>query len=268
MLIGRQLFEEVWVMLPMRLNPLLVVIVATAVTACQMFTQPLPIPVYDAYVYLNTAVNLDIHGVFSHAAPGSEAPPPDMFFAPAYPAFLAALAKLSPGFADYAACVTGARGIGIEAVETPCLHHVNAAIIAQCVLAVLSSLLVYVGASVVCGRRRYAWARDAAGLGDARIRLLRDPLPDRKPHVPAVHPRNCSPGLRVAEARSMGWAAAGLSLGLLTLTRPSFAYLAYFNPDLPDQPSFYSTNTDRARTERSGWQPPCSGSASSSAPGS
>ena len=137
-----------------RLNPLLVVLVATAITGYQMFSQPLSTPVADAVGYLANAVNLDVHGVFAYARvePGADPPPPDMFFAPLYPGFLAAMAKLSPDFSEYAACVVGAPGEQ-EAVEALCPHHVGIAIIAQYGLAVLSSLLVYMGASFVCSGR-------------------------------------------------------------------------------------------------------------------
>ena len=54
-------------MIPLkRLNPLLVVLVATTVTGYQVFSQSLSTPVADAVGYLATAVNLDVHGVFAH----------------------------------------------------------------------------------------------------------------------------------------------------------------------------------------------------------
>ena len=116
-----------------RSNPLFVVLVATITIAYQMFSDPLSTPVFDAIGYLNVTVNLDVHGVFSSAyvTLSAGAPESNIFFVPLYPAVLVAIAKLSPDFATYAACVVQARGIPVAAVESLCPHGVNAAIIFQ-----------------------------------------------------------------------------------------------------------------------------------------
>ena len=213
-----------------RLNPLFVVLMATVITTYQVFSQPLPTPVADALGYLTSAVNLDVHGVFSHkrAGPSDDPPPADMFFGPIYPGFLAAIAKLSPDFAEYAGCVVGSRGGAAEAVEALCPHRVDMATIAQCGLAVLSSLLVYVGASLVCGGRRHAWLAMLLALATGEYAYYATHYLTENMVFPlfALFTVLLVHGWR----KSSAWvyAAAGASLGLLALVRPSFVYLGYF----------------------------------------
>ena len=213
-----------------RLDPAFVVLVATVVTFLQMFSEPLPTPIFDAAGYLNTAVNLDVYGVFSKTYAGfSQDPPPsDMFFAPLYPAFLAAMAKLSPDFSAYAQCVVGARGLPVEDVEALCPHRVNVAIVAQGALAVLSAVLVHVAARLVWGKRRYAWLAmilvlAAGSYADYATRYLTENwvFPVFTVATVALVRAWRKPNVRM-------WAAAGACLGVLALARPSFAWLACF----------------------------------------
>ena len=212
-----------------RLNLLFVLLVAAAITGYQMFSQPLSTPVADAVGYLANAVNLDVHGVFSYTrvGPSDDPPPPDMFFGPLYPGFLAAIAKLSPDFAEYAACVVGTLGEP-EAVEALCPHRFGVAIIAQFGLAVLSSLLVYVGASFVCGTRRHAWIAMLLALVTGEYAYYATRYLTEVLVFPlfTLFSIQLVYGWRKPDASV--WAAAGATLGLLVLVRPSFLYLGYF----------------------------------------
>ena len=213
-----------------RFNPLFVVLVATIIIAYQMFADPLSTPVFDALGYLTVTVNLDVHGVFSSAyvPPSAVAPEPNMFFAPFYPAVLVAIAKLSPDFTTYAACVVQARGVPVAEVEFLCPHGVNAAIIFQCALAILSSVLVYIGASLIFGKKRHAWLAMILAIATGEYAYYATLYLTENLVFPLFSLATIlivyawrKPGLGV-------WSAAGATLGLLALVRPSFLYLVYF----------------------------------------
>src|SRR5215831_5444729 len=68
---------------------------------------------FDQSLYLTVAYDLDRHGVFSNGVfDGFDstvaAPPPGMFFAPLYPALIAAAMKLDPRFARAVTCTVEA----------------------------------------------------------------------------------------------------------------------------------------------------------------
>lgn len=212
-----------------RLNPLLVILAATVITAFQMFSQPLSTPAADAVYYLRVADNLNVHGVFSDALaaePGSP-PAPNIFITPLYPAFLTVIAKISPEFAAYATCVVDGTATGAR-TETLCPHRVGMATVVQCALAVLAGLLVYVGASLVCGKRRHGWVAMFLVLATGEYAYYGTLYLTENLVLPlfTLVAILLVQGWRSPAARV--WLATGAVLGLLTLVRPSFLYLAVF----------------------------------------
>lgn len=213
-----------------RFNPMLVILVATIITVYQMFSDPLSTPIADALGYLTTAVNLDVHGVFAYTyvQPTDGPPQPDIFFAPLYPALLTVIAKLSPGFSEYIACVVHARGTAVAEAAILCPPNVNAAIILQCALAVLSSVLVYLAAFLVFGRKRYAWLAMFLALATGEYAYYATQYLTETLVFPLFTLATLFVVYAWRKPSVLVWVMAGITLGLLALVRPSFIYLAYF----------------------------------------
>jgi len=210
------------------LNILLVVLVAIAVNAVQLLRGPLPIPVTDATVYLSIANDLNATGVFTDgllALQGDGAAhPPGMLFAPLYPAFLAVALDLSAGFRGLVDCVVGAA---LAHKAAACRHTVSLVTLAQGGLAVVSTVLVYLGASVVSGSRLCAWLAMLLAVGTGEYAYYAGQFLTENLTFPLFTAASILLVWAWRESGAKAWAALGLCFGLLVLVRPSFLYLFY-----------------------------------------
>jgi hypothetical protein len=185
---------------------------------------------FDQSFYLTIAFDLLRHGVFSNGvfddtdstvAP----PPPGMFFGPAYPVLVAAVIKLDPRFASAVECAVESNhrkrsGETCDIYARP-IHLLHAFLLALGVLAIACAAelifrrpLVFYGSGVL-----------------AAVALL--PEADLFSYIMTESTTFALYGVAAAATvwglktgRRMAWLAAGLFLGLLVLTRPSYLVLA------------------------------------------
>jgi hypothetical protein len=191
---------------------------------------------FDQSFYITVAYDLVRHGVFSNGVfdkvdSTREAPPPGRFFAPMYPATVAALMKLDARFASAADCSVessaGARpGSECEAYARPA-HLANTVFLTVGVLAigVTAELIVGVGAAF--------WL--AGGLATAAL------LPDAD-LFSFVMTESMTFGLYSLALLALVWSlkaprlgrflVAGALLGMVVLTRAGYILLLFIVPAL------------------------------------
>ncbi len=188
-----------------------------------------PVPYGDSVAYLSIAADLHDTGVFGdgnfrHMAavtgPGGQG----MFFAPLYPAFLSLLMRADPGLHAMADCL--ARGSIQTDAACPLLYR--AVLLAQGLIAALSSMLVFLAALVVTDRKRVAWLAFALVLATGVYARYAGVIMTETLTFP-LFTLACLLGVLGFKKRSGAWMlASGLAWGLLCLNRPSFPYLVYF----------------------------------------
>jgi hypothetical protein len=201
---------------------------------------------FDQSFYITVAYDLVHHGVFSNGVfdkvdSTREAPPPGRFFAPLYPAVVAALMKFDPRFGRAADCSVessaGSRGAECEVYARPA-HVVNAVFLTIGVVAVALAAELIIGGAVAF------WL--AGVLATAAL------LPDAD-LFSFVMTESATFGLYSLALLVFVWGLkspglgrfllAGALLGLLVLTRTSYVVLFFVVPPLII-----------VATRRSGWK--------------
>lgn len=182
-----------------------------------------PRPRADAIRYIDYAVNLHDHGVFSREPVGGDArPPPGSGHAPLYPTWLAVFAGLDAGFRDTLVCL--ARNGGGTA---PCPLDLRGIVAAQLALAGVFLGCVWSIAQRLSGSSLIAWLAAFCAL------LARNPLQyanyllTEALQLPLLGLFLLFLTIAYQERRSRWMLAAGAALGLAALTRPAYAYLFY-----------------------------------------
>jgi hypothetical protein len=185
---------------------------------------------FDQSFYLTIAYDLLHHGVFSNGifdATDSTVtrPPPGMFFGPVYPLLVAAVMKADPRFAQAVECAVESNhprrsGQTCDIYARP-IHLLHAVLLALGVLAIAFA------AERIFGRRILFYVSGAL----ATAALL--PEADLFSYIMTESATFALYGLAAAAMavglktmRGAAWLIAGLFLGLLVLTRPSFLILA------------------------------------------
>ncbi len=178
---------------------------------------------FDQSFYLTIAYDLDRHGTFSNGVfdtvdSSRAVPPPGMFFGPGYPLVVLAAMKADARFAEAVACIVERRE-GCEVYARPILL-LHALFLALGVLAIARS------GELLFDSRRVFWLSGVL----ATVSLL--PSADLFSFVMTESLTFCLYSL-TALAVTAAWKAeritpyvvAGVLLGLLCLTRPSFIVL-------------------------------------------
>lgn len=192
---------------------------------------------FDQSFYLTIAYDLDRHGVFSNGTfDGVDstvmAPPPGMFFAPAYPWLVLAAIKLDAHFAAAVACAVesnhGKRdGPTCDVYALP-IHIMHALFLALGVIA------IGVAAALILGRRLAFFI--AGLLATAALALEAEPFFSYIMTESVTFSLYSLMALAAVAALKSGqpryFAAAGAALGLLCLTRPSYLVLGIAIPVL------------------------------------
>ncbi len=201
-------------------------LITLVVVFCQVQSIETDLHASDGYTYLAVAKDLADTGIFGDAAfKGSAdlqgAQGQGMFFAPLYPALVAGVMKLDPVFYENVACHLSAGN------PADCSNDMGLFRVVQSVLAALSALLVWLAAWVLTHRYGVAWialilALDAEAYAYYTAQIMTENL---------VFPLFTAACLSAAAAwryqRAALWLAAGVALGLVSLTRPSYLYLFY-----------------------------------------
>ncbi len=183
---------------------------------------PASAPQSDARVYVKLALGLSEFGVFGRYRDAEHAPQAAMDVAPLYPWVVAQLMKRDGALRDTLRCSVTRRG----AKAAPCPHVFQTLVYAQTALLMLALTLLWATAYVWTARPLCAWAAWLAALGAGIV-------PEYAPVVLTEALILPLGGLFIfalalyIKRYGTAWPLllAGLALGLLALTRPSFWYL-------------------------------------------
>ena len=211
------------------------VIFATLATAILLRT-PKWLSDFDQSFYITVAYDLVHHGVFSNGVFDTvdstrETPPPGRFFAPVYPAVVAALMKLDPRFARAADCSVESNAGSRPGSE--CEVYARPAHIANAVFLTVGVLAVALAAELIVGMVAAFWL--AGVLATAAL------LPDAD-LFSFVMTESITFGHYSLALLALVWSlrapalgrflVAGALLGLLVLTRASYVVLFFIVPVL------------------------------------
>ncbi len=184
--------------------------------------KPQTLAAYDQPLYLGIASDLAQTGVYTNGRFG-DAGVPGAYTAPLYPAMVAGLALLDPVLARNAACVRGAPAGGIAA----CPASLGVLLPVQVALACLTLMLVWRSVLAIGGGPVAAWAALlGAGLGTTEYAVYARTAMTEALSLPLAALAGLLLVLLVQTPRWRIAAGLGVALGLLTLTRPEYLYLA------------------------------------------
>jgi hypothetical protein len=207
-------------------------LVACLLIFIQMSRHKPEVPWADSIGYLAAATKLHETGVFTDQGEGSNGRVATgkngegMFFAPLYPAFLTLLMSADDGFYKTARCAVDDP---VNIVKQCSPLDLTLPVIAQGILAALSTFLVWLSAYALTKRKEMAWV----AMGLALI------APSTYSHYALVlltenltfplFTLTCLLGTVGFQKRNAALLfLAGLSMGISALNRPSFPYLLYF----------------------------------------
>ena len=177
---------------------------------------------YDQPLYLGIASDLLQTGNYTNGRLGA----PDRagaYTAPLYPALIAGLAWLDPVLARDAACVRTAEAARIAS----CPPSLGILLPIQAGLTVLTLVLVWRSTIAIGGGRPAAWcALLAAGLGTTEYAVYTRTAMTEALSLPLAALAGLLLVLLVQRTRWTLAIGLGVTLGLLTLTRPEYLYLA------------------------------------------
>lgn len=212
-------FKNFWIQL------CLAIAVAAAVIFWQAQKEAPDISAGDSYGYVSAAKELIDTGIFTDggfkdraAIKGPEGQ--GMFFAPLYPALLAAVGSLDPVFYKSMEC-------RLKDGHQSCPDNFGALLPIHIALATLSAFLVWLGGWVITGRYSVAWlAMALCLLAEAYAYYTAQIMTENL--VFPLYTASCVAAAAAWKKKSARyWLLTGLLLGLSALTRPSFIYLFY-----------------------------------------
>jgi len=198
--------------------PLLAAVVAIA---CQVVAKPMHQPVADERVYVSLANDLRQFGIFTHAGFDKRAEPgaPGRFFAPAYPALLAATSLISTDLAVALSCYSKTSG--------PCGGNFLAIVYVQVLLAAGVALLVFWIGVHLSGSLVVGWLTMGITIASGELGSY------ARAYLTEILTLLTLTGflyftITAYKKRSLSFAfGAGIAIGLCTLVRPSYLYLYY-----------------------------------------
>ena len=184
--------------------------------------KPQTLAAYDQPLYLGIASDLLQSGVYTNGRWG-EAGKPGAYTAPLYPTLIVGVAALDGRLAAAAACVRTAEWASVKA----CGGGLGLLLPVQVVLLAGTLALVWIATLVIGGTRWAAWcALLAAGLGTTEYAVYARTAMTEALSLPLAGSSGVLLVLLVRRPRAVVVAGLGLALGLLTLTRPEYLYLA------------------------------------------
>ena len=184
--------------------------------------KPQNLAAYDQPLYLGIASDLQRTGTYTNGRWG-EAGQPGAYTAPLYPALVAAVAALDPALARAAACVRTAPWAAIPS----CPGSLGWLVPLQVLLVAGTLVLVWRSTLAIGGPRSAAWvALLAAGLGTTEYAVYARTAMTEALSLPLAALSGLLLVLLVRRSRVLTAACLGITLGLLTLARPEYLYLA------------------------------------------
>ena len=183
--------------------------------------RPQTLDAYDQPLYLGIASDLHQTGTYTNGRWG-EAGKPGAYTAPLYPGLIAAIASVDRDLAQAAACVRVADWTAIRS----CPGSLGLLVPLQVLLLAGTLLLVWRSTLAIGGPRSAAWvALLAAGLGTTEYAVYARTAMTETLSLPLAAASGLLLILLVRRVKLLTAVALGLSLGLLTLTRPEYLYL-------------------------------------------
>lgn len=199
--------------------PIFVFLVALGVVVLQLHLAPPPTLDEDSDEYLRVGYELYTDGVFTDGGMTDENGK-GMFFAPAFPAFLAGLMVVSEPFAESARCVLFDRG-------WDSCGPFSALVYTQAVLAAITAFLVWLSATVITERKVAAWLAMILALGAEAYAYFAGIMMTETLTFLFFTGANLAAAASWKRKSPALWMLAGVLLGAAALTRPGFAYLLY-----------------------------------------
>ena len=176
----------------------------------------------DDFRYINYAVSLHKHSVFGlQTDDNDEIPQPGKANAPLYPALIAGYMKLDSAFAESLFCVLEKRE------QADCSANFQGFFLLQTGLALLTLFLIYLISFIVSGRRIIGWLATALALGSGVLSEFSYVFMVENLILPVFSALLLFCVLLYRDGQLRWILALGITLGILTLIRPSYLYLFY-----------------------------------------
>ena len=173
--------------------------------------------------YISYAVALHEYGVFGSANKNhiDHPPSPDNMYGPLYPFLLAGVMKLDQELAESLICVNR------QGVDKGCPQNFDIIFITQSMLALLSLFLIYMLAYYFSGYKSMGWLAGFLALASGVFQEFSFLLLTENIALPAFCALLLSCLLLYQRGDLRFLICIGVTLGILTLTRPSHLYLFY-----------------------------------------
>lgn len=190
----------------------------------------------DSYIYLSTAkdlvdTNIMTNGVFRNDTRPEGAQGQGNFFTPLYPFFLSLVMRVDKNFYDNTACHVQSKNAK-DAAEN-CGNDYRPLIYIQTIILALNGALIWLGAYFLTRHHGVAWGTIFLGLlsgiyGQYATEIMTEavlfPLFTMASFLLALGWKSTK---NLPSKSWLIWGGAGLAFGLVTLTRPAYAYLIY-----------------------------------------
>ncbi len=204
------------------------ILIASLITVFQVAKREPTMPLADAHGYASIAYDIHRFGIFTDGSEVKPWPPAEprhgTFVGPLYPALVAGLIALEPSAADALECVLVHRE---KAVEAGCPTVFGLIVPGQTVLAIVSAVLVFAAAWIVCRSLPCAWLAMLLALATGEYAYYARQFLTENLTFPLITAASILMVLAWRREAPLLALAAGVALGLAALVRPSFAYLAY-----------------------------------------
>ena len=213
---------------------ILVLVLSCGVIWLQAQDYPRQLRTGDSYIYLSTAKHLVDKGVLTNGTFGATHPEKGKdgqgsFFTPLYPAFLSIFMRGDKNFYEDSACHIASKN-GSEAEK--CSNRYESVISAQILLSALTCLIIWLGALLLTKNLAISWLSLVIGLSSGVYGQFSTEIMTESLLFPLFAAASLLAALawqKREDVKMSGllWLASGLVFGLVTLTRPAYAYLIY-----------------------------------------
>jgi len=183
-----------------------------------------PIPIFDAVVYIRLGLGLSEFGVFGNFSSSATPPPVDLELGPVYPAFLAALISIDDAMRQGLVCLVESRPD-----PSGCALHFRTLLIAQALLMAAFLVSVWLTAYIISRSRLVGWVAMFIACASVVPSKYAGLYLTEAVTLPIFGFFTLFSVLAMVRSDQRRWPIlAGLCIGLLALTRPTFAYLFAF----------------------------------------
>ncbi|MFT4584599.1 MAG: 4-amino-4-deoxy-L-arabinose transferase-like glycosyltransferase [Gammaproteobacteria bacterium] len=181
-------------------------------------------PTFDEFQYIDYALNIHDHGVFGLSGKYRDnVPAPEYINSPLYPALLAFTIWLDPELEAKLKCLIINRGSSGKT----CPGNFRSIIVVQDVLVIGALVCLWLTAMLLYKRALVAWITCALVLASTKPLFFANHLLTEILILFFFACLMLGLVLALKHARRKCWPVIGAIIGLMTLTRPEYVYLAY-----------------------------------------